>query len=124
MDKKKKLPGVAIALVILLGIRALGQILIATASGGEGTIIFLALGAIYIAAVVGTVQRKNWAPILIIVIGTVDAIAAIGVLSGSASMGAILMDALLIILAVKDKKNIEEEGSTASEYANRPSRKK
>ncbi len=107
MDKKKKLPGVAIALVVLLGIRALGQVFIAIASGGEGTIIFLILAAIYITAVVGTVQRKKWAPIMIIVIGTVDAVAAIGVLVGSASMGAIIMDALLIILAVSDKKQME-----------------
>lgn len=107
MDKKKKLPGVAIALVVLLAIRALGQLLVALSIGGGGTLIFLVLAGVYVAALVGTVQRKKWAPILVMVIGVLDALASITVLAGGSAFGAILFDVILVLLAVQDKKNIE-----------------
>ena len=107
MEKKKKLPGVAIALIVLLAIRALGQLLVAASIGGVGTLIFLVLAGVYIAAIVGTVQRKKWAPMLVIGIGILDAIASVSVLEGGSSFGAILMDVILVTLAFYDKKNIE-----------------
>ena len=105
-QKKQKLPGVAITLLILLGVRAFAQLATAVLAGGSASIIYLLLGVVYSTAVFGVFKRKKWAPILIIVIGVVDGVAAIAALATSQAMGAILMDAILIILAIYDRKYI------------------
>ena len=107
MDQKQKMSAVAIVLIVLLGIRAVGQLLIGLGSEGAGLIIYLALAAIYIAAIVGIVKRKKWAPILVIIVGVLDAISAIIALDGATAFGAIIMDAALVVLAVLQKKALE-----------------
>ena len=95
-------------MLILLGLRALAQVLSALfAENSVTVVILLILAAVYIAAIVGTVQRKKWAPILIIVIGVLDGVTATGIFGGPLVLGAVIMDVLLIVLAVSDKKQME-----------------
>jgi hypothetical protein len=102
---KKKLSGIAIALLILLGIRAVVQVLafIVTLGAGQmlGALLLAVLAAAYIMAFMWVLRGDKRGLILALIIAVVDAIAAIFMAEGAGALGAIIYDIILAGLAYK-----------------------
>ena len=92
-------------LVVLLSLRALGQLLVAFSGSLASSGIFLVLAAVYITSIVGILQKKRWAPTLVIVMAVIDGLAAMVVIDGLGTIFALAMDVFLITLAVLLKRS-------------------
>lgn len=102
---KKKLSGIAIALLILLGIQAAVQVLafiVILGSGAWlGALLFSVLAAAYIISFIWILKGDQRGAILALVIAVVDAVAAIFMADGAGTLGSIIYDVILAGLAYK-----------------------
>lgn len=96
-------------LTVLLGLRALGQLVSLVLSGDAVfSIVSFVLCAIYIIALAGTVKRMKWGFAVAIAIASFDAAIAF-VTGGVFSAGAIIVDLIIIVLAAAEMKKIKGE---------------
>lgn len=95
-----------IFLVILLGLRALGQFVsLIVVEDVLFSVISFVLGVIYILALAGVARRMKWGFAVAIAIAAFDAAIAF-VTGGVFSAGALIVDLIIIVLAAAEIKKL------------------